>query len=267
MADSRGNESPGKGPTAPHKAGVVVGSAPVNRRYARPLSAPVVRPAALNPRAALRQTNTSLARTFSGAAPKPNAARWLRAGAAALAATAAFAYAGLQASTVSALAGVALLALAAFGARRPSAQEIAARPICDAATLQRVDRLIGEVSAELPPDALAHLANIQATLTRLARPLAQLADDPAFSAEDRYYISATLARYLPDSLAAYLALPAAQRRMPLAEGDGKTAEQLVSEQLRDLAAELALRERRLAECVAGALLRQSRFIAARRSGG
>ena len=88
--------------------------------------------------------------------------------------------------------------------------------------------------------------------------------DEHFRPEDRLYVNECLRRYLPDSLQAYLAVPAGQRALPLA--DGQTAQDLLLGQLTPLHQELLDREAKLAGQASAALLRQQRVRTAKARG-
>ena len=51
------------------------------------------------------------------------------------------------------------------------------------------------------------------------------------SHEDRFVVERTATDYLPSAVQSYLKLPEAYRSVPLREADGKTASQVLSEQL------------------------------------
>ncbi len=115
-------------------------------------------------------------------------------------------------------------------------------PISDSLSLveteQRLDELLQVAKPHLEPAMLASLehtiASIRAILPRLK---AAGADD------DAYTVRETALRYLPETLASYMALPAVFRATyPIPGSDGKTAKQVLTEQLK-------LMENKMAEIV------------------
>ncbi len=96
---------------------------------------------------------------------------------------------------------------------------------------QQVRRLVDTVASGLPPDSHDCLRAIQSTLTELLPRLKDLRDRGIISPQDSFTVIETVRRYLPDTLGAYLRLPALYaRRQPLA--DGRTASQTLYAQLR-----------------------------------
>ena len=176
----------------------------------------------------------------------------------------------LQASVALAAASTAGVAGGLFLARpRASAADAALMaaapsPLFDPACVAALDRALQPLAAELPPDLVQPLVDIKQLIVRLARHPAAQAVDEHFRPEDRMYVNECLRRYLPDSLQAYLAVPSAQRTLPLA--DGQTAHGLLLGQLTLLHQELQAREAKLARSASEALLRQQRFLQAK-SGG
>lgn len=145
--------------------------------------------------------------------------------------------------------------------RRPApVEQVQATPLFDPASVDAFDRAVQELSADLPADVAQSLVQIKQRVLRMARHAGT--PDEHFQLEDRLYLNECLRRYLPDSLQAWLAVPREQRDAPLAEG--KSAQALLVQQLAQLQAEMEKREQKLARGAAEALLRQQRFLDAKR---
>lgn len=165
-----------------------------------------------------------------------------------------------------ALAFAGLAAMAASGwrvlrDRRPGlahATTPEALPGLDAAALRAFDDALDALAAALPEPLVPELLRLKATLIGLAQPLASAALGP----EDRAYLVECLRRYIPDTIAAYLAIPAAQRGQPVQQ-TGRDAHALLQEQLAAIQAELDRRHARLVADAGERLLLQQRFLRAR----
>ncbi len=96
-----------------------------------------------------------------------------------------------------------------------------------------VARLAAEAQKRLPPDIASQVADIATAVEEILPRLA------ARNVADATFVDvrATATTYLPDTLNAYLAVPAAYRNNA-AIRDGKTARQIVVEQLTVLAAKM-----------------------------
>jgi hypothetical protein len=118
-----------------------------------------------------------------------------------------------------------------------------------------VTRLAAEAQQKLPPDIASLVAEIA---TAVAETLPRLAS--------RHVVDATFAdvrstatTYLPDTLNAYLTIPAAYRNTATIR-DGKTARQIVVEQLTVLAAKMKEIAQDAVQDDAQALLANGRFL-------
>jgi hypothetical protein len=138
-----------------------------------------------------------------------------------------------------------------------------AGPLFDDVSLQALDRVEHEVALEVPEHIAAQLAGFNQLIVRLARHGA-VAVDAEFTIEDRMYLTECVRRYLPDTLQSYLAVPRNQRTAKLLE-DGQSAQDLLESQLDLLRAELQRREAKLARSAAEQLLRQQRFLSAKKT--
>lgn len=156
------------------------------------------------------------------------------------------------------LAGAAML----WRARpQPAGAQPAAMPLLDAEALRRVDDALAVVITELDDATASELLALKAVIARLAA--CRVSVDEDFTMEDRMYVVECVRRYLPDSLQSYLAVPREHRAtQPVAEG--RTAAAMLQDQLKMLRAGLEQREERAARSAAAQLVRQQRFLAAKR---
>jgi hypothetical protein len=98
---------------------------------------------------------------------------------------------------------------------------------------EQVRRLIDSVAKGLPKEAVDALRSIQSTLSELLPRLKELRDRGVISAKDSFTVLETVRRYLPDTLAAYLRLPKFYAQVQTL-GDGRTASQILLDQLKVL---------------------------------
>ena len=103
------------------------------------------------------------------------------------------------------------------------------------------------------------LVSLKAAAVRVALALGGAPVDGDFTLDDRMYVIESLRRYIPDTLGAYLQVPAAQRPVPGA-GEGPSANDLLQGQLALLQSELEQHEQRLHGSAVEALRRQQRFL-------
>jgi hypothetical protein len=126
------------------------------------------------------------------------------------------------------------------------------------AILQQLDRLVAQARSELPDELLAHLYSVRCSI---AHALPWLVHGPSHEA-DLYTVRETVRRYLPDTLTHYYALPL-ELRAGHAGKDGKTARQLLGEQLALLDEEMLQIASRAASPDVQALRANGRFLEAR----
>ena len=131
-------------------------------------------------------------------------------------------------------------------------------PPFDAEALRRIDEAFEATAAAVAEPALAALLSLKAAAVRMALALGSAPADGDFTLEDRMYVVESLRRYIPDTLAAYLQVPAAQRAAPAAQSPSANA--LLLDQLALLKSELEQREQRLHGSAVEALRRQQRFL-------
>lgn len=122
-------------------------------------------------------------------------------------------------------------------------------------TLQHLDALVQRVQPHLNPEMNSHLAAVRASVSEV---LPRLVAARSFDA-DLFTVRETVLRYLPETLANYVALPPVFRTThPLK--DGKTARQLLAEQLAVLDAKLREIVANVAGADAQALLANGAFL-------
>lgn len=138
-------------------------------------------------------------------------------------------------------------------------------PPFDTDALRRIDEAFEATAAIVPEPVLAALAALKAAAVRVALALNGSDINGEFTAEDRMYVIECIRRYIPDTLAAYLQVPAAQRSLPSSMAT-KTVNDLLQEQLTLLQSELEHREQHLQGSAVEALLRQQRFLESKTTG-
>ena len=128
--------------------------------------------------------------------------------------------------------------------------------------LQRIDEAFEATAAAVPASALAALVSLKATAVQMALALDSAPLDGEFTLDDRLYVIESLRRYIPDTLSAYLQVPAAQRTLPGAD-QSPSANDLLQSQLALLQSGLAQRAQRLSASAVEAMRRQQRFLQAK----
>lgn len=125
-------------------------------------------------------------------------------------------------------------------------------------TLAQLDRVIAQARPHLSDELTAHLDGVRGSVVEV---LPRLVGQGTGSA-DLFTVRETVLRYLPESLANYVALPPAFRGAHVLK-DGKTARQLLGDQLALLDAKLREIVANVASSDAQALLANGRFLEAK----
>lgn len=266
---------------APPDSDYVRSSRPVNSRTAsRPelkTAKPASLPAALHGRLAAQRAQTRLGRPLAEqlrasrqtGSPTRLGAWQIVGGVMATAAGVALLLAWIQGSwPLAAAAGGALVVAGGLvlGGRRDTQAQLAPEPtapLFDEASLLAFDRLLAQQGPLLPEPVQDQLVALKQQIARTAQLATSATAGEHFMLDDRMYLAELVRRYLPDSLQAYFLVPQAQRATLRLEQD-QTAETLLLGQMALFCAELARQETRLARDQAGALLRQQRFLQAKR---
>lgn len=96
--------------------------------------------------------------------------------------------------------------------------------------VQQLGDLVMQVGKGLPKEAVDVLRNIEHTLQELLPRLHEMRERGSLTPQSAFVVTQTVRRYLPDTLAGYLRLPAMYARMQKLSS-GKTAAQTLVEQL------------------------------------
>lgn len=129
-------------------------------------------------------------------------------------------------------------------------------------SLAAFDAALEKSAAQLDEENATRLLTIKDAFKRMGNQVA--AHDEHFTVEDRMYLRECLRRYVPDSVQAYLRVPAAQRNEALLN-DQPCAQIALLQQLDLLLEEIRLREKKLGRSAAEVLARQQRFLASKKS--
>ena len=147
-------------------------------------------------------------------------------------------------------------------AQRRAAPITHAAPLVDTRTLSDLDEVLDRVAPELPQAQLEALVALKDTLARVVLAARAIGASDTFTTEDRLYLHECVRRYIPDSLLAYLNVPAEHRNRPLG-ADGTTATEALASQLALIQRALDDKEAKSAAGAGEALLQQQRFLQAK----
>jgi len=145
--------------------------------------------------------------------------------------------------------GVGALLGASIG-RAPEIERRIEAHLTAADLLAHLDTLVARVAPQLTPDMNQHLARVRASVAEVLPRLAAAQG----AGDDLYTVRETVLRYLPETLAHYVALPPLFRGTHVLK-EGKTARALLSEQL-------ALLDDKLTEVVANVAAADARALLA-----
>lgn len=124
--------------------------------------------------------------------------------------------------------------------------------------VERLDRIVRDAKSQLQPAMIEHLESIRRSITEV---LPKLADAGGFN-DDLFTVRETVLRYLPETLANYVALPPAFRATRVLKV-GKTARDLLMQQLTILDDQLKEVVDNVARGDAEALLANGKFLEAK----
>jgi hypothetical protein len=157
------------------------------------------------------------------------------------------------------LVAVALLSLFAYAVAQGTIGGVARRRASTVIELAGTfDRLIESAARELPEAALARLTQIKTQLVRLLAEMPALRQSGIFAGDDEHFVRQAIARYVPDALTPYLALPA-ERRTRGASAE-EIPERLLNEQLELLSRKLDSLVQRADEAQVERLRRNRTFL-------
>ncbi|OWQ46851.1 hypothetical protein CDL60_10585 [Roseateles noduli] len=142
-----------------------------------------------------------------------------------------------------------------LGRRQPELERAIEDSLGFEQTMQRLDEVIAHAVPHLPEEAKPRLAAIR---DAVAEVLPRLRGTGLHS-EDLFTVRQTVLRYLPETLANYVALPPAFR-VSHALKDGKTARQLLAEQLSLLETQMREIVANVAKQDAQALIANGHFL-------
>jgi hypothetical protein len=123
------------------------------------------------------------------------------------------------------------------------------------ALIERFDRVVREARSQLHPGMVSHLESIRRSIEEV---LPRLSDVRGFD-DNLYTVRETIARYLPETLANYVALPPMFRVTRVLK-DGKTARDLLMDQLAVLDDKMKEVVANVARGDADALLANGQFL-------
>jgi hypothetical protein len=123
------------------------------------------------------------------------------------------------------------------------------------ALIERFDRVVTEARSQLHPGMVSHLESIRRSIEEV---LPRLSDVRGFD-DNLYTVRETIARYLPETLANYVALPPMFRVTRVLK-DGKTARDLLMDQLAVLDNKMKEVVANVARGDADALLANGQFL-------
>ena len=174
------------------------------------------------------------------------------------------------------LGGVCLLGLAGFGlrgflvakARRLNSPSGGATGrqhltvLVDANDVAQLDVSLDKLAFEAPQDLLDRLARLKDLIAQCVALVTSSGEAGALGNDDSLFIRETVRRYLPDSVTSYLQVPQ-KDRASLVIDEGKTASDLIHEQLGMIEQKLLEKEARLTQAAGESLMRQQRFLSAK----
>jgi hypothetical protein len=134
----------------------------------------------------------------------------------------------------------------------------------DLESLEKFDQALNLMSVEVSEEIAVQLLDFKQQILRLSHIYASTSINEHFTQEDKLYVVEAVRRYLPDSLQAYLRIPAEQRNQILPQ-QGHSARQLLSHQIELIANELGKREAKLKQNAAVELIKQQHFLESKQS--
>lgn len=134
----------------------------------------------------------------------------------------------------------------------------------DIESLEKFDQALHLMSAEVSEEIAVQLLDFKQQILRLNQIYTSTSISEQFTQQDKMYVVEAVRRYLPDSLQAYLRIPAEQRNQILPQ-QGHSARQILSHQIELIANELGKREAKLKQNAAVELIKQQHFLESKQS--
>lgn len=125
-----------------------------------------------------------------------------------------------------------------------------------------LDIAMERLAAATPQDTIDRLSDLKAHISRCVALLSSGKGKQVYADEDQMFIRACIRRYLPDSISGFLRVPQKDRdSLPI--NGGKTALDLLHDQIDMLQTQLQAKEERLTQMAGESLMQQQRFLAAK----
>ena len=162
------------------------------------------------------------------------------------------------------LCAFAVAASLAARARRQAGGEMMpdAGDVVEGQDIALLDAAMEKLAATASQQTIDRLSGLKAQLARCVALVASAKGNQVYSDEDQLFIRACVRRYLPDSISGYLRVPQKDRETVLID-EGKTALNLLHDQLDMLQRQLQDKENRLTQVAGESLMQQQRFLAAK----
>lgn len=138
--------------------------------------------------------------------------------------------------------------------------------IVDESDLRQLDAAMETMAAQAPQETIHRLSHLKASIKHCVSLMASLQASCGWPTEDALYVRECIRRYIPDSIHCCLQVPPKDRASLGIDG-GKTALDLLHEQIDMVQAQLDAKEIRLTQLAGESLMRQQRFLAAKTTTG
>ncbi len=134
--------------------------------------------------------------------------------------------------------------------------------LVDVKDIALLDTAMEKLAATASQETIDRLSDLKTQISRCVALLASAEGKQVNADEDQMFIRACVRRYLPDSISGFLRVPQKDREtMPM--DDGKTALDLLHDQIAMLKSQLQAKEERLTQMAGESLMQQQRFLAAK----
>lgn len=253
---------------------------PVNRRLVTPAPVPTAHNALavqvrLQAMQAKQRLGASLAERLIGAQRRPSAAKALSPVEIMMTLGGAVSAMGLILGVIQSsllTIGVSALLLCGFGTKAylalrsrrstDSAVDAGETKLIESEDIDRLDTAMEKVAIDASQETVDRLSNLKVQIARCVALMTQPDRQQPYSSDDQLFIRECVRRYLPDSISSYFRVPQKDRASLVIE-DGKTAIELLHDQLDMLTSQLLTKETRLSQLAGESLMQQQRFLAAK----